>query len=63
HPRPAPAGAAAPQPRRRSGAAPAPAAGGGATLTVLLSGREATLPDTALSYAEGRFLQAVSPVR
>lgn len=57
------AGAVAAQALRRIGAEPAPAAVADTTLTVLLSGREATLPDTALSYAEGRFLQAVSPVR
>ncbi len=57
------AGAVAAQALRRIGAEPAPAAVADTTLTVLLSGREATLPDTALSYGEGRFLQAVSPVR
>ncbi|MFF3912076.1 glutamate racemase [Streptomyces sp. NPDC001852] len=57
------AGAVAAQALRRIGAQPAPAAAADTTLTVLLSGREATLPDTALSYEEGRFLQAVSPVR
>jgi glutamate racemase len=57
------AGAVAAQALRRIGAEPDPAAVADTTLTVLLSGREATLPGTALSYAEGRFLQAVSPVR
>ncbi|OLZ73363.1 glutamate racemase [Streptomyces sp. IMTB 2501] len=55
--------AVAAQALRRIGAEPAPDAAADTTLTVLLSGREATLPDTALSYEEGRFLQAVSPVR
>ncbi|MGV4986541.1 glutamate racemase [Streptomyces sp. NRAIS4] len=57
------AGAVAAQALRRIGAEPDPAAVADTTLTVLLSGREAALPDTALSYTEGRFLQAVSPVR
>jgi glutamate racemase len=57
------AGAVAAQALRRIGAEADPDAAPGAGLTVLLSGRETTLPDTALSYAEGRFLQAVSPVR
>ncbi|AKJ14839.1 glutamate racemase [Streptomyces incarnatus] len=57
------AGAVAAQALRRIGVEPAPAAVADTTLTVLLSGREAALPDTALSYQEGRFLQAVSPVR
>lgn len=57
------AGAVAAQALRRIGAEADPDATPGTGLTVLLSGREATLPDTALSYAEGRFLQAVSPVR
>jgi glutamate racemase len=48
---------------RRIGVEPAPEVAADTTLTVLLSGREATLPDTALSYDEGRFLRAVSPVR
>ncbi|NEB63433.1 glutamate racemase, partial [Streptomyces diastaticus] len=38
----------------------APAAG---TLTVLLSGREGTLPAPALAYDEGRLLRAVTPAR
>ncbi|MET9072398.1 aspartate/glutamate racemase family protein [Streptomyces sp. NPDC004232] len=57
------AGAVAAQALRRIGAEPTPDALADTTLTVLLSGREATLPDTALTYAEGRFLRAVSPVR
>ncbi|MCX3058770.1 glutamate racemase, partial [Streptomyces sp. GXMU-J5] len=36
---------------------------GGADLTVLLGGREAALPQEALTYAEGRALQAVSHAR
>ncbi|MGN5377829.1 glutamate racemase [Streptomyces lasalocidi] len=57
------AGAVAAQALRRVGAEPAPDAVADTTLTVLLSGREATLPDTALAYEEGRFLRAVSAVR
>ncbi|OIJ89666.1 glutamate racemase [Streptomyces monashensis] len=57
------AGAVAAQALRRIGTEPDPDAVGDTTLTVLLSGREATLPDTALAYEEGRFLRAVSPVR
>ncbi|MEU8967849.1 aspartate/glutamate racemase family protein [Streptomyces monashensis] len=57
------AGAVAAQALRRIGAEPAPHSVADTTLTVLLSGREATLPDTALAYEEGRFLRAVSPVR
>ncbi len=57
------AGAVAAQALRRIGAEPAPQAAADTTLTVLLSGREATLPSTALAYDEGRFLQAVIPVR
>ncbi|MET9478640.1 glutamate racemase, partial [Streptomyces sp. NPDC002922] len=33
------------------------------SLTVLLSGRAAELPDVALAYAEGLLLGAVSPAR
>ncbi|KUJ47405.1 glutamate racemase [Streptomyces sp. NRRL F-5122] len=57
------AGAVAAQALRRLGetAAPdAPAVGG---LAVLLSGREGVLPAEALTYPEGRLLQAVSPAR
>jgi glutamate racemase len=57
------AGAVAAQSLRRIGAQPAPEAGADSTLTVLLSGRLAELPATALSYTEGRILQAVSPAR
>ncbi|OIJ93857.1 glutamate racemase [Streptomyces sp. MUSC 14] len=57
------AAAVAAQALRRVGAEPAPDAVADTTLTVLLSGREATLPDTALAYEEGRFLRAVSAVR
>ncbi|MED7823553.1 glutamate racemase [Streptomyces chiangmaiensis] len=57
------AGAVAAQALRRLGensAPDAPAVGG---LTVLLSGREGVLPAEALTYPEGRLLQAVSPAR
>ncbi|MDN3024119.1 aspartate/glutamate racemase family protein [Streptomyces sp. S.PB5] len=54
------AGAVAAQALRRIGEQPAPQAAGG-TLTVLLSGREGTLPTAALAYEEGRLLQAVAP--
>jgi glutamate racemase len=57
------AGAVAAQALRRIGAEPAPQAMADSTLTVLLSGRRAELPGTALTYAEGRFLQAVTPAR
>ncbi|WP_432119754.1 glutamate racemase [Streptomyces sp. bgisy032] len=55
------AGAVAAQALRRLGARPAPGASPEGTLTVLLSGREGTLPAPALAYEEGRTLQAVSP--
>ncbi|MFH9005805.1 glutamate racemase [Streptomyces afghaniensis] len=55
------AGAVAAQALRRLGEQPAPGAAPHGTLTVLLSGREGTLPATALAYAEGRLLQAVTP--
>ena len=56
------AGAVAAQALRRIGAAapprrPRPSA----TLTVLLSGREGTLPAAALAYAEGRLLPGGRP--
>ncbi|MFI7313914.1 glutamate racemase [Streptomyces hygroscopicus] len=59
------AGAVAAQALRRIGADPFPPgdevpAGG---LTVLLGGREATLPETALTYAEGVLLAPVAPAR
>ncbi|MEU8567180.1 aspartate/glutamate racemase family protein [Streptomyces pathocidini] len=55
------AGAVAAQALRRIGDRPAPAAPSAEELTVILSGREAALPATALLYAEGRALAAVSP--
>ncbi|MYW70438.1 glutamate racemase [Streptomyces sp. SID8379] len=54
------AGAVAAQALRRTGERAQAAAGGRGSLTVLLSGREETLPQAALTYAEGRELQAVS---
>jgi glutamate racemase len=57
------AGAVAAQALRRLGEQPAPGATPHGTLTVLLSGREGTLPAPALAYAEGRLLQAVTPTR
>lgn len=59
------AGAVAAQALRRIGADPLPAdavtpAG---SLTVILSGREAALPEEALAYAEGGILAPVSPAR
>ncbi|WP_162929423.1 aspartate/glutamate racemase family protein [Streptomyces sp. YIM 130001] len=56
------AGAVAAQLMRRIAAAE-PDGGLAGGLTVLLSGREAELPEAALTYAEGRLLAAVSPVR
>ncbi|CAM5364927.1 aspartate/glutamate racemase family protein [Streptomyces hirsutus] len=55
------AGAVAAQAVRRLGEQPAPEAPATGTLTVLLSGREGTLPPPALTYAEGRLLQQVTP--
>jgi glutamate racemase len=55
------AGAVVAQALRRIGEPPTPGAPADGTLTVLLSGREAELPETALTYTEGRFLSAVSP--
>ncbi|MFF9807903.1 glutamate racemase [Streptomyces coeruleorubidus] len=55
------AGAVAAQALRRLGEQPAPGARARGTLTVLLSGREGTLPAAALAYDEGRLLQAVTP--
>lgn len=55
------ADAVAAQALRRAGAGPAPGALPSSLLTVLLSGREAALPEAALSYPEGLLLQAVSP--
>ncbi|MFI6061054.1 glutamate racemase [Streptomyces sp. NPDC051286] len=57
------AGAVAAQALRRIGVAPAPSAEPATSLTVLLSGRDAELPEAALTYAEGRLLAAVSPAR
>ncbi|WP_041820467.1 glutamate racemase [Streptomyces davaonensis] len=55
------AGAVAAQALRRIGEQPAPGADAEGTLTVLLSGRAGTLPEPALTYAEGRLLEAVTP--
>ncbi|WAX81441.1 glutamate racemase [Streptomyces sp. KMM 9044] len=55
------AGAVAAQAMRRLGERPAPDAPATGTLTVLLSGREGALPRPALTYAEGRLLQQVTP--
>ncbi|MGW2515707.1 glutamate racemase [Streptomyces sp. NPDC001617] len=57
------AGAVVAQGLRRIGAQPAPEAPADGGLTVLLSGRAAELPETALTYEEGRFLKAVSAAR
>ncbi|MFC8198771.1 glutamate racemase [Streptomyces sp. NPDC057298] len=57
------AGAVAAQALRRTGQAPAPEAPARGTLTVLLGGQEGVLPATALTYEEGRLLQAVTPAR
>ncbi|WP_171060130.1 glutamate racemase [Streptomyces montanus] len=57
------AGAVAAQALRRIGEQAAPEAPAEGTLTVLLSGSEGPLPTAALTYAEGRLLQAVSPAR
>lgn len=57
------AGAVAAQALRRIGEHPAPEAPAHGSLTVLLGGREGTLPETALTYDEGRLLQAMSPAR
>lgn len=57
------AGAVAAQALRRLGEQPAPTAEANGTLTVLLSGREGTLPEPALAYDEGRLLRAISPAR
>nr|WP_222108421.1 aspartate/glutamate racemase family protein [Streptomyces cupreus] len=55
--------AVAAQALRRIGAHPAPEADVTGTVTVLLSGREGTLPEPALAYEEGQLLQAVTPAR
>ncbi|MFD4761862.1 glutamate racemase [Streptomyces sp. NPDC058439] len=57
------AGAVAAQALRRIGLAPAPSAEPAGSLTVLLGGRTAELPEAALAYAEGRLLGAVSTAR
>ncbi|WP_327270363.1 aspartate/glutamate racemase family protein [Streptomyces sp. NBC_01218] len=57
------AGAVAAQALRRFGAEPAPSAEPTGTLTVLLGGDEAPLPEAALTYAEGRLLRGVGAVR
>ncbi|MFJ3640604.1 glutamate racemase [Streptomyces sp. NPDC090108] len=57
------AGAVAAQALRRIGAVATPDAEAATGLTVLLSGREADLPATALSYPEGRLLQAARTLR
>lgn len=57
------AGAVAAQALRRLGEQPAPGAAADGTITVLLSGREGTLPAPALAYDEGLLLQAVTPAR
>lgn len=55
------AGAVAAQALRRLGDIPAPSATAEpGDLTVLLSGRRSSLPDTALTYAEGRLLATVT---
>ncbi|MFB7914456.1 glutamate racemase [Streptomyces sp. NPDC056061] len=55
------AGAVAAQALRRIGEAPAPSAQPVGSLTVLLGGRTADLPQAALSYAEGQLLAAAAP--
>lgn len=57
------AGAVAAQALRRLGEQPAPGAPASGTLTVLLSGREGTLPTAALTYAEGRLLRQAAAAR
>ncbi|MET7368231.1 aspartate/glutamate racemase family protein [Streptomyces sp. NPDC005566] len=53
--------AVATQALRRIGSEPAPSAEPVGTLAVLLGGHAADLPETALAYAEGLLLKAVSP--
>jgi len=55
------AGAVATQALRRIGELPDLGAPVDSRLTVMLSGHEGVLPATALAYAEGRLLAAVSP--
>ncbi|WP_030544156.1 glutamate racemase [Streptomyces albus] len=57
------AGAVAAQALRRIGAEPRPEAAPSDELVVLQNGRETGLPASALAYAEGRSLGAVSPAR
>jgi glutamate racemase len=57
------AGAVAAQALRRIGGSPVLEAPADGSLTVLLGGRAGALPATALTYDEGRLLQAVSPAR
>ncbi|MFE7275251.1 glutamate racemase [Streptomyces sp. NPDC057623] len=57
------AGAVVAQALRRLGEQPAPSAEANGTITVLLSGREGTLPEPALAYEEGRLLEAISSAR
>ncbi|MDI3404744.1 glutamate racemase [Streptomyces cavernicola] len=57
------AGAVAAQALRRIDASARPEAEPTGSLTVLLSGREATLPEAALTYAEGRLLGQLSTAR
>ncbi|MFD6531657.1 glutamate racemase [Streptomyces sp. NPDC060184] len=57
------AGAVAAQALRRIGAEPAPSAEPTGSLTVLLGGREADLPEAALTYAEGRLLRGAGVSR
>ncbi len=58
------AGAVAAQALRRLGERAVPGAPASGTLTVLLSGRPGeALPGAALTYAEGRLLQALAPAR
>ncbi|MFF4759175.1 glutamate racemase [Streptomyces sp. NPDC001292] len=57
------AGAVAAQALRRIGARPEPEGPAEGDVTVLLNGREGVLPTPALTYAEGRLLQQVAPVR
>lgn len=52
--------AVATQALRRTGSGPAPSAEPVGTLTVLLGGHAAELPEPALAYAEGLLLKAVS---
>lgn len=54
------AGAVAAQALRRIGEGPQAGSDARGRLTVLLGGREDTLPKEALAYAEGRDLQALS---